>query len=77
MSTNTETKKMPAAAARWVNGFLLVAWALLLVFLAQNAVASQTELEPRAAMVFWASFAVALIAGAIIAGVRTMRRPRA
>lgn len=80
MSTNTEIKpaqKAPAALTRWVNWAAALVWVILLVFLAQNAIASQAEMEPRASMLFWASFAVMLIGGAIIGGMRLVRHPKA
>jgi 4-hydroxybenzoate polyprenyltransferase len=77
MSSKTESIQKKIGATRWINWALLAVWVLLLVFLAQNAIASQAELEPRAAIVFWVSAVVVLIAGAIIAGMRMMRRPKA
>lgn len=54
----------------WYVWIAWVAWFALLVILAQNALASADELEPRAATIFWISFAVVLIAGAVVWFVR-------
>ena len=66
MSSNViEIKKRP-----WYVYILGAAWFVLLVAIAQNAIASSTELEPRAAMIFWISFVVVLLAGVAIWFVR-------
>lgn len=54
----------------WYVWVAWAAWFALLVFLAQNALASGGELESRAAMIFWISFAVVLLAGAVVWFVR-------
>lgn len=54
----------------WYVWLLWAVWIALLLFLAQNAIASARELESRASMIFWISFGVALIAGAVIWFVR-------
>ncbi|HSM56957.1 MAG TPA: hypothetical protein VK879_12470 [Candidatus Sulfomarinibacteraceae bacterium] len=54
----------------WYAWLGWIAWFALLVFLAQNAIASGQEIEPRAAAIFWISFAVALIAGGVVWFVR-------
>jgi hypothetical protein len=77
MSSKAEIIQKKIGFARWINWVLLAVWVIVLVFLAQNAIASQAELEPRAAVVFWVSDVVVLIAGVIIAGMRLMRRPKA
>lgn len=62
MSDNViEIKKRP-----WYAYVLGVAWFVLMVAIAQNAIASGQELEPRAAMIFWVSFVVVFLAGAAI-----------
>lgn len=62
MSDNViEIKKRP-----WYVYILGAAWFILLVAIAQNAIASGAELEPRAAMIFWVSFAVVFLAGVAI-----------
>lgn len=66
MSDNViEIKKRP-----WYMWLLGAAWLVLLVTIAQNAIASGQELEPRAATIFWVSFVVVLLAGGAIWFVR-------
>lgn len=66
MSDNViELKKRP-----WYVWLLTAVWVVLLAAIAQNAVASAQELEPRAAMIFWVSFVVVLLAGGAIWFVR-------
>jgi hypothetical protein len=66
MSENTiEIKKRP-----WYVWLLTAGWIVLLVAIAQNAIASGQELEPRAATIFWVSFVVVLLAGGAIWFVR-------
>lgn len=66
MSDNMiEIKKRP-----WYVWLLTAGWIILLVAIAQNALASSSELEPRAAMIFWVSFVVVLLAGGAIWFVR-------
>lgn len=60
-----EVKRRP-----WYAWLLWAVWFVLLVFLAQNALASGSEIEPRATMIFWVSFAVVLIAGGVVWFVR-------
>ena len=50
----------------WYAWITWAVWFVLLVFLAQNAIASGNEIEPRAAAIFWVSFAVVLIAGGVV-----------
>lgn len=54
----------------WYEWALWVVWFLVEVFIAQNAIASAQELEPRAATIFWMMFAVILLAGVIVWFVR-------
>ena len=63
MSNNftIKVKKRP-----WYEWLLWVVWALILMFIYQNAVTSGSELEPRAATIFWVSFVVWLLAGGVI-----------
>lgn len=56
-----EIKKRP-----WYESLLWVVWLFALVFIAQNAIASRGELEPRAEMLFWISFVVLLIVGGVV-----------
>ncbi|MCE7982310.1 MAG: hypothetical protein DYG89_14030 [Caldilinea sp. CFX5] len=54
----------------WYAWLVWLIWLALLVFLVQNAVGSSAELEPRAAMIFWVSAGVVLLAGLVINFVR-------
>ncbi|MDT8304675.1 MAG: hypothetical protein RRC07_01965 [Anaerolineae bacterium] len=54
----------------WYAWLLWAVWLFLLIFIAQNAITSGQELEGRAAMIFWISFAVLFIAGLVVAIVR-------
>lgn len=66
MSDNViEIKKQPL-----YTYILGAAWLALLVFIAQNALASGAEMEPRAATIFWVSFVVVLLAGVAVWFVR-------
>jgi len=56
-----EIKKRP-----WYEWLLWAAWLFAEVFILQNAIASKSELEPRAATLFWVTFFVLLVAGAIV-----------
>lgn len=60
----------------WYEWVLWAVWLFLEIFLVQNAIASQTEFEPRASMLFWMSFAVLLIAGLIVWFLRRSRFSR-
>jgi uncharacterized integral membrane protein len=57
----------------WYEWLAWLVWLVLLVFLVQNALGSSTELEPRAAMIFWVSAGVVLLAGIVIGFVRSKR----
>lgn len=50
----------------WYEWVLWAAWFLVEIFVAQNAIASSSELEPRAASIFWMTFGVLLLAGVIV-----------
>ena len=50
----------------WYEWLLWGVWLLAEVFVLQNAVASSSELEPRAAMLFWVIFFVLLVVGGVI-----------
>lgn len=54
----------------WYEWVLWAVWLVTEVFIAQNAIASAQELEPRAATIFWMSFFVLLLAGVIVWFVR-------
>lgn len=56
-----EVKKRP-----WYEWLLWAVWLFAEVFILQNAIVSKVELEPRAAMLFWISFLVLLVAGVIV-----------
>lgn len=49
-----------------IEWLLWLIWAIILVFIFQNATSSGTELEPRAATIFWVSFVVWLLAGGVV-----------
>lgn len=50
----------------WWEWLLWGLWAILELFILQNAMASGAELEPRAATIFWVTFVVLLVAGGIV-----------
>jgi hypothetical protein len=50
----------------WGEWLAWAVWLFAEVALLQMAIASGAELEPRPAMIFWMSFFVLLIAGAIV-----------
>jgi uncharacterized integral membrane protein len=54
----------------WYAWPVFLLWVALLLFLVQNAIGSSAELEPRAAMIFWVSAGVVLLAGIVIGVVR-------
>ena len=54
----------------WYAWLVWLIWLALLAFLVQNALGSSAELEPRAAMIFWVSAGVVLLAGVVINFVR-------
>jgi hypothetical protein len=58
-------KKRPLT--EWI---LWALWLILEIFVVQNAIASGQELEPRAAAIFWVTFVVLLLAGAVVWFVR-------
>lgn len=57
----------------WYVWLATVLWVALIGFLVQNATASAQELEPRAAAIFWVSTVVVVLAGLVIAFVRSRR----
>jgi hypothetical protein len=57
----------------WYEWVLWAIWLLAEIFIAQNAIASNQELEPRAATIFWMTFGVLLLAGVIVWLVRRAR----
>lgn len=54
----------------WYEWLGWVVWLLLEIFLLQNALGSQAELQSTAATIFWVMFIVFLIAGAVVWYVR-------
>lgn len=56
-----EIKKRP-----WYEWLLWAAWLVVEVNVLQMAISSSGELEPRAQTLFWVTFFVLLIAGAIV-----------
>jgi hypothetical protein len=50
----------------WYEWLLWAVWLLLEVFILQNALASSSELEPRAATIFWVTFFVLLVLGGVV-----------
>lgn len=56
-----EVKQRP-----WYEWLLWAVWLFTEIFLLQNAIASRTELEPRAATLFWVTFFVLLIVAGVV-----------
>ncbi len=50
----------------WYEWLLWALWLFVEIFILQNALASNTELEPRAATLFWVIFFVLLVAGGVV-----------
>jgi hypothetical protein len=69
--TAPETKYYRIPKRPWYEVVALIFWIALIAFLVQNAVGSSAELEPRAAMIFWVSTVVVLLAGLVIGFVRS------
>lgn len=61
------------AHRQWHEWLGWIAWVLLAIFMLQNAVASQAENEPAAALIFWLAEGVILAAGATVYVVRRTR----
>jgi len=57
----------------WYAWPVWLVWLALLAFLVQNAIGSSAEMEPRAALIFWVSAGVVLLAGIVIGVVRGKR----
>lgn len=66
----SESKYIQIRQRPWYEWVIWVVWLTLIAFLVQNAIASGAELEPRAAMIFWVSAGVVLLAGLVIGFVR-------
>lgn len=50
----------------WYEWLLWAIWLVAEVFILQNAIASKSELEPRAATLFWIMFVVLLVGAAVV-----------
>jgi hypothetical protein len=57
----------------WYEWLLWALWAVILLFILQNAIGSGAEMESRAAVIFWISFAVWFLAGAVVWFIRRQR----
>ena len=68
MSANNRPSNMKIEIARrpWYEWLLWAVWLFVEIALLQNALASSVELEPRAATIFWITFAVLLLVGVIV-----------
>jgi len=62
------------AKRAWYEWALWAIWALGLLFILQNALTSGAELEPRAATIFWITFAVWLLGGVIVWFIRSNKQ---
>lgn len=67
------TFKIELARRPWYEWLAWVVWFIVLIFTAQNAVASGAEYEPTAATIFWATFALLLVGGGIVWYIRRQR----
>jgi len=50
----------------WYEWLLWAVWLLAEAFILQNAIASKSEFEPRAATLFWIMFVVLLVGAAVV-----------
>ena len=50
----------------WYEWLIWAIWLVVEAFVLQNAIASGSELEPRAALIFWVLFAVLLVGAAVV-----------
>lgn len=66
VKTTSENYEIEVKKRPWYEWVLWIVWAVGLIFILQNAIASGAELEPRAAGIFWVTFAVWLLAGVVI-----------
>lgn len=71
--TLPETKHFRIRQRPWYEWLAWLVWLILLAFLVQNAIGSSAEMEPRAAMIFWVSAGVLLLAGIVVGIVRSKR----
>lgn len=56
-----EIRKRP-----WYEWVLWVIWALGAIWILQNALGSGAELEARAAMIFWVTLVIWVLAGVVV-----------
>jgi hypothetical protein len=66
MANNSSNIKIEVVRRPWYEWVLWAVWLLVEIVLVQNALASAAELEPRAATIFWITFAVLLLGGVIV-----------
>lgn len=67
MSANHPSNiKIEITRRPWYEWLLWTVWLVVELVLVQNALASAAELEPRAATIFWITFAVLLLGGVIV-----------
>lgn len=50
----------------WYVWLVWAIWLVVEAFILQNAIASSSELEPRATIIFWVMFAVLLVGAAVV-----------
>ena len=67
---NKDTFEIKVAKRPWYAWVLWGVWLFLLIFFAQNAIASRAEFVPRATTIFWAMFAILLVGGGIVYYIR-------
>ncbi len=66
MPTTSSAIRFTVLRRPWYEWLLWAVWLAFEVFVLQNAVASGSELEPRAATIFWLIFAAGFVGGAIV-----------
>lgn len=66
----SEVNQMKVRKWPWYAWIIWALWFIVLLFILQNAAASGAELESRASTIFWISFVVWLLAGAVVWFVR-------
>ena len=69
----SETTTIKIRKRSWIEWGGWVVWLVGIILLAQNAIGSGQELEPRAALIFWVTLGVWLLAGLVIWFVRSKR----
>ncbi|MBT7831213.1 MAG: hypothetical protein HN708_13175 [Candidatus Marinimicrobia bacterium] len=73
MSDDNEYFIIKIARRPWYEKILWAGWLFLEIIFLQSALASQEELEPRAAMIYWLIFGVLLLGGFVFWIVRRSR----